>query len=76
MEILPINEIKIDSSKIKNIDNIMQSTFRLITFSRQYKVDDLLNAYLSSTADLKELLNIKNALLIHNSVCLIGKERN
>ena len=41
MEILPISEIKIDSSKIKNIDNIMQSTFRLITFSRQYKADDL-----------------------------------
>ncbi len=61
MEILPISEIKIDSSKIKNIDNIMQSTFRLITFSRQHKADDLLNAYLSSTADLKELLSIKNA---------------
>jgi Fic family protein len=61
MEILPISEIKVDSSKIKNIDNIMQSTFRLITFSRQHKADDLLNAYLSSTADLKELLSIKNA---------------
>lgn len=61
MEILPISEIKVDSSKIKNIDNIMQSTFRLITFSRKHKADDLLNAYLSSTADLKELLSIKNA---------------
>jgi Fic family protein len=61
MEVLPINEIKVDLSKIKKIDNIMQSTFRLITFSRQHKADDLLNAYLSSTADLKELLSIKNA---------------
>ncbi len=61
MEILPISEIKVDASKIKNIDNIMQSTFRLITFSRVHKADDLLNAYLSSTADLKELLSIKNA---------------
>jgi len=61
MEILPISEIKVDSSKIENIDNIMKSTFRLITFSRQHKADDLLNAYLSSTADLKELLSIKNA---------------
>ena len=61
MEILPITEIKVDSSKIKDIDNIMKSTFRLITFSRQHKADDLLNAYISSTADLKELLSIKNA---------------
>ncbi len=61
MEILPISEIKVDLSEIKNIDNIMQSTFRLITFSRQHKADDLLNAYLSSTADLNELLSIKNA---------------
>ncbi len=61
MEILPISEIKVDLSKIKNIDNIMQSTFRLITFSRQHKADDLLNAYLLSTADLNELLSIKNA---------------
>ncbi len=61
MEILPISEIKVDLSDIKNIDNIMQSTFRLITFSRQHKADDLLNAYLSSTADLNELLSIKNA---------------
>ena len=61
MEILPITEIKVDSSKIKRIDDIMKSTFRLITFSRQHKADDLLNAYLSSTADLKELLSIKNA---------------
>ncbi len=61
MEILPISEIKVDLSEIKSIDSIMQSTFRLITFSRQHKADDLLNAYLSSTADLKELLSIKNA---------------
>jgi hypothetical protein len=61
MEILPISEIKVDLSQIRNIDNIMQSTFRLITFSRQHRADDLLNAYLSSTADLNELLSIKNA---------------
>lgn len=61
MDILPISEIKADLLEIKNIKNIMQSTFRLITFSRQHKADDLLNAYLSSTANLKELLSIKNA---------------
>lgn len=61
MEILPISEIKVDLNEIKSIKNIMQSTFRRITFSRQHKADDLLNAYLSSTANLKELLSIKNA---------------
>ena len=61
MEILPVNEIKVDPLKVKHIDSIMESTFRLITFSRQHKADDLLNAYLSSTEDLKELLSIKNA---------------
>lgn len=61
MEVIPISEIKVDLSIIKLIDTIMQSTFRLITFSRQHQADDLLNAYLSSTADLKELLSIKNA---------------
>jgi len=61
MEILPISEIKIDVSKVKAIDAIMESTFRLITYSRQHKADDLLNAYLASTANLKQLLSIKNA---------------
>tara|TARA_B100000809_G_scaffold49621_1_gene44599 strand:- start:21590 stop:21787 length:198 start_codon:yes stop_codon:yes gene_type:complete len=60
MEILPINKINVDFSKIKKNDNIMQSTFRLVTFSRQHKGDDLLSSYLSRTADLKELLSIKN----------------
>lgn len=59
MEILPVKEINVDIDKIKEIDKTMQSTFRLITFSRQHKADDLLNAYLSSTANLKELLSIK-----------------
>lgn len=61
MEILPVSEIKVDMSKITAIEDIMKSTFRLITYSRQHEADDLLNAYLSSTTDLKELLSIKNA---------------
>jgi hypothetical protein len=56
MEILPITEIKIALSKIKEIENIMQATFRRVTFSRQYKAGNLLNAYLSSTAGLKNSL--------------------
>ena len=61
MEVLPISELKVALSEIKNIDTIMQSTFRLTTFSRQHKVDDLLNAYFSSRADFNELLSLKNA---------------
>ena len=61
MEVLPISELKVALSEIKNIDTIMQSTFRLTTFSRQHKADDLLNAYLSSRADSNELLSLKNA---------------
>lgn len=61
MEVLPISELKVALSEIKNIDTIMQSKFRLTIFSRQHKADDLLNAYLSSRADFNELLSLKNA---------------
>jgi len=61
MELLPVNEINVDPSKVLEVEQIMKSTFRLITFSRQHLADDLLNTYLASTTDLKELLSIKNA---------------
>ncbi|MFT4662429.1 MAG: Fic family protein [Flavobacteriales bacterium] len=61
MELLPINEINVDPSKILEVEQIMKSTFRLITFSRQHLADDLLNTYLASTTNLQELLSIKNA---------------
>ncbi|WP_197022137.1 Fic family protein [Sediminibacter sp. Hel_I_10] len=39
----------------------MESTFRLITFSRSHLADDLLNAYIDQTSNFRELLSIKNA---------------
>ena len=61
MRLLPVSEINIDHSKAKEVEEIMKSTFRLITFSRYHFADDLLNAYISSTTNLKELLSLKNA---------------
>jgi hypothetical protein len=61
MNLLPISEINVDRSKIQEVEQIMKSTFRLITFSRRHIADDLLNTYLSSNTNLQELLSIKNA---------------
>jgi len=61
MILLPINEIQYDEEKVRSIENIVDSTFRLITFSRAHLADDLLNAYISKTTSFKELLSIKNA---------------
>jgi len=61
MELLPIEEITIDFSKIEEIEQIIKSTFRLITFSRKHLADDLLNSYLSNISSLQELLSVKNA---------------
>lgn len=61
MHLLPINEIKFDLNKLERIKSTMESTFRLITFSRSHLADDLLNAYIDQTTDFRELLSIKNA---------------
>jgi len=61
MELLSISEINVDPFKVQEIEQIMKSTFRLITFSRKHMADDLLNTYLLSTTNLQELLSIKNA---------------
>jgi hypothetical protein len=61
MTLFPISQINIDSKKIKEIEEIMKSTLRLITFSRKHLADDLLNTYIDSSANLQELLSIKNA---------------
>ena len=61
MYILPVSEIRVDITKVQNIKEILESTFRLITFSREHLADDLLNTYLSSTINLQQLLSIKNA---------------
>jgi len=61
MTLFPISEISVNPKKIKEIEEIMKSTLRLITFSRKHLADDLLNTYLDSSANLQELLSIKNA---------------
>ena len=61
MELLPISAINVDPIKVQEVEQIMKSTFRLITFSRKHMADDLLNTYIASTTNLKELLSIKNA---------------
>lgn len=61
MEILPVSEISVDTAQIREIEDILNSTFRLITFGREHLADDLLNTYLNSTTDLQQLLSIKNA---------------
>lgn len=61
MILFPINEIKIDPKETSEIKEIVESTIRLIAYSRQHLADDLLNSYISKTTSFKELLSIKNA---------------
>lgn len=61
MEILPVNEIRADTTKIQSIKETLESTSRLLTFSKDHLADDLLNTYLSSTTNLQQLSSIKNA---------------
>ena len=61
MILLPIDFPEIDSVKMAQIEMEIRAIYRLITFSRKHLADDLLDSFLSSTQDLKELLSIKNA---------------
>ncbi len=61
MELLPVNEIKINQAKIDKIDYFVKSIYRLIIYSRHHLDDDLLDAYLTSIHELQDLLSIKNA---------------
>lgn len=61
MELLPINELKINQAKIDKIDHLVKSIYRLIIYSRHHLDDDLLDTYLTSVQELQELLSIKNA---------------
>lgn len=61
MELLPIDFIQINHKKIKEIDTIVKSIYRLIIYSRYHVDDDLLDIYLEGVNNLKELLSIKNA---------------
>lgn len=61
MELLPIDFIQVNHQKIKEIDKIVKSIYRLIIYSRDHLDDDLLDIYLEGVNNLKELLSIKNA---------------
>lgn len=61
MNIVPVKTINLDSVIVDNIEEITQSTLRLITYSRKHLADDLLNQYLSKITTYKQLLSVKNA---------------
>jgi Fic family protein len=61
MELLPVEEIKTNQTKINKIDYLVKSIYRLIIYSRHHLDDDLLDTYLTSVHELQELLSIKNA---------------
>ncbi|MGB0176355.1 MAG: hypothetical protein ACPF9D_04260 [Owenweeksia sp.] len=61
MKVFPAAELKVDLKKIEGIKRTIDKTLRLITFSREHLADDLLDAYLTKTTRLKDLLSIKNA---------------
>jgi Fic family protein len=61
MELLPIENLRINYQKIEEIDTIMKSIYRLIIYSRSHSDNDLLDIYLEGVNNLKELLSIKNA---------------
>lgn len=61
MELLPVELLRVNASKIQDIDQIIKSIYRLIIYSRYHFDDDLLDTYLEGMNNLKELLSIKNA---------------
>ncbi|WP_395075445.1 Fic family protein [Flavobacterium sp.] len=61
MILLPLKIIHVNFEKISQIDAIVKSIYRLIIYSRHNIDDDLLDIYLNSMHDLKDLLGIKNA---------------
>ncbi len=61
MILFPISELKVDTKRTLEIKTIVESTLRLIAYSRQHLADDLLNSYITKTTSFKELLSIRNA---------------
>jgi Fic family protein len=61
MKLLPIEAIQINYEKIKEIDYMVKSIYRLIIFSRYHEDDDLLDSFFNGMHELTELLSIKNA---------------
>jgi Fic family protein len=61
MKLLPIKKIQINYEKIKEIDYMVKSIYRLIIFSRYHEDDDLLDSFFKGMHELTELVSIKNA---------------
>ena len=61
MLLLPPDLVHIEYEPLARTEADIQSIYRLIIFSRDHVDDDLLDIYLQSIDDLKELLSIKNA---------------
>lgn len=62
MLLIPIDNIlKVNKDTIYRIDDLVNSIYRLIIYSRHHVDDDLLDIYLNGVNDLKELLSVKNA---------------
>jgi len=61
MKTFPAKKLQINLEKVDKIKHLLDLTLRLITFSRKHHADDLLDAYITKTTQLKELLSIKNA---------------
>ncbi len=61
MILLDPSKIQTDQNKIDLIDKIMKSVLRLVLFSRFHTADDVLDTYLNSLVELKNLVAIKNA---------------
>jgi Fic family protein len=61
MELLSIHTIRKNEKKIVEINQIIQSIYRLVIYSRHHSDDDLLDIYLQGIHNLKELVSIKNA---------------
>jgi len=61
MKLLPTEAIQINYEKIKEIDLMVKSIYRLIIFSRYHEDDDLLDSFFNGMHELTELVSIKNA---------------
>ncbi|MFZ4545193.1 MAG: Fic family protein [Saprospiraceae bacterium] len=61
MQLLPLELIEVNQTKIDQIDTFVKSIYRLIIYSRYHLDDDLLDIYLEGVNNLKEQLGIKNA---------------
>lgn len=61
MILLSPDMLAVDEDVLEEIESTMRKIYRLITYSRKHRADDLLDRYLRSIQRLQELMSIKNA---------------